>query len=247
VAHLSQKRDQFTYFDQQLGQPDWKGKYVLDFGGNTGNLLLDSPIEPAKYWCIDVIADAIEKGKREIPQAHWIWYDRYNISFHPEGSKTVEIPMIDQRFDYIFAYSVFTHTDVEEMRHLVQVLSAMLKPEGSLAFTFIDPHFRSWQKNYELEVRQCLSNFEWRLERSGVPQFEINLLLEKVKDVSWFRLAGTRDVYLEDEPLQSPQRYEGLPYHVFHTVPFMQAQFPNAQVLPPANGEMQHCCILRRK
>lgn len=247
MAHLSQKKDQFTYFDQQLGQPDWKGKYVLDFGGNTGNLLLDSPIEPDRYWCIDVIADAIEKGKREIPQAHWIWYDRYNISFHPGGSKTVEIPVIDQQFDYIFAYSVFTHTDVEEMRHLVQALSAMLKPNGALAFTFIDPHFRSWEKNYETKARQYFTNFEWRLERSGVSHAEINLLLEKIKDVPWFRLAGTRDVYLEDEPIHNPQCYEGLQYHVFHTSSFMQVQFPDAQILPPANEEMQHCCILRRE
>lgn len=246
MVHLSQKKDQFTYFDVQLGQPNWKGKHVLDFGGNTGNLLLDSPIEPANYWCIDVIADAIEKGKREIPQAHWIWYDRYNISFHPEGSKTADIPVIDQRFDYILAYSVFTHTDVEEMRHLVQALSALLKPGGSLAFTFIDPYFRSWEKTNEKE-RQYFTNFEWRLERSGVSHAEINLLLEKVKDAPWFRLAGTRDVYLEDEPIHHAQRYEGLEYHVFHTLPFMLAQFPDAQTLPPANGEMQHCCILRRR
>ena len=132
------------------------------------------------------------------------------------------------------------------MRHLVQALSAMLKPEGSLAFTFIDPHFRSWEKNYEMEARQYFTNLEWRLERSGVPRAEINLLLEKVKDVPWFRLAGTCDVYLEDEPLHCPQCYEGLAYHGFHTLPFMQAQFPDAQILPPANGEMQHCCILRR-
>ena len=247
MVHLSQKKDQFTYFDLQLGQPDWKGKHVLDFGGNTGNLLHDSPINPARYWCVDVIADAIDQGKREIPQAHWIWYDRYNISFHPEGSKTVEIPVIDQQFDYILAYSVFTHTDVEEMRHLVRALTAMLKPQGALAFTFIDPHYRSWEKNYEM--RECQypgTNFEWRLERSGVDRAEINLLLEKVKDVPWFRVAGTRDIYLEDETISDPQRYEGLQYHVFHTVPFMQAQFPDARILPPANGEMQHCCIVGR-
>jgi len=246
VVHLSQKKNQFTYFDLQLGQPDWKGKHVLDFGGNTGNLLQDSPIEPARYWCIDVISDAIKKGRREIPQAHWIWYDRYNISFHPEGSKTVEIPVIEQRFDYILAYSVFTHTDVKEMQHLVQALTGMLKPEGVLAFTFIDPHYRSWEKEIK-DDQHSGTNFEWRLERSGVSRAEINLLLERVKDVPWFRLASTRDIYLEDQPIPDPQRYEGLAYHVFHTLPFMQAQFPGAQILPPANDEMQHCCILRHK
>jgi len=134
------------------------------------------------------------------------------------------------------------------MRHLIQALTGMLKPEGVLAFTFIDPHYRSWEKNGGMTERQYFgTNFEWRLERSGVSRAEINPLLEKIKDVPWFRLAGTRDVYLEDEPIPDPQRYEGLEYHVFHTLPFMQAQFPGALILPPANGEMQHCCILGRE
>jgi hypothetical protein len=247
VAHLSQKKEQFRYFDLQLEYPDWKGKHVLDFGGNIGNLLQDSPIDVSRYWCIDVIAEAIEKGRRELPQAHWLWYNRYNISFHPGGSKTAEIPAIDQRFDYILAYSVFTHIDVEEMHHLIQALMPLLRPEGALAFTFIDPHYRSWQKNYGPDHdRYFGTNFEWRLERSGLAQAEINLLMDKIRDASWFRLAGSRDVYLEDEPIPDPRRYEGLAYHVFHTQPFMQAQFPGARILPPANCEMQHCCILRR-
>ena len=36
MAHFS---IQFTYFDKQLGHPDWTGKMVLDFGGNRGSFL----------------------------------------------------------------------------------------------------------------------------------------------------------------------------------------------------------------
>ena len=36
------KFGQVHYFDQQLGHPDWTAKTVLDFGGNQGNLLVDS-------------------------------------------------------------------------------------------------------------------------------------------------------------------------------------------------------------
>lgn len=249
MPHISQKLGQFSYFDTQLGQPVWQGKHVLDFGGNVGNFLKESAIDIEKYWCLDVSLEAIEKARREVPEAHWIWYDRYNISFHPRGSKTAEIPELDQQFDYILAYSVFTHIDVDEMKHSVEVLLSMLKPGGMLAFTFIDPHYRSWEKNGQsLQEKYSGNNFEWRLNRTSTPggQVDIAMLLQKVQTARWFRLAGDRDVYLEDEPIPEPERYEGRQYHVFHTREFMQEQFPAAQILPPVNNEMQHCCILSR-
>jgi hypothetical protein len=66
MTFISKKLGQFPYFDQQLGQPDWRGKRVLDFGGNIGNLLRheSSTIDHDKYWCIDVSKDAIEFGKQ---------------------------------------------------------------------------------------------------------------------------------------------------------------------------------------
>lgn len=246
MVHLSQKKGQFAYFDMQLSDPDWRGRHVLDFGGNIGNLLQDSEIEAEKYWCIDVSPEAIEKGRREVPGAHWIWYDRYNISFHPRGSKTAELPKLNQQFDYILAYSVFTHIDVAEMKQLLASLLSILKPGGSLAFTFIDPHYRSWEKNYaSAQEKYSGTNLEWRLERSSVSRADVDLLLKKVKDVPWFRLCGDKDVYLEDEPISKPERYEGLQYHVFHTQKFIEKEFPGGKILPPANYEMQHCCILR--
>ena len=41
MPHISQKYGQFQYFDIQLGHPVWRGKYVIDFGGNAGNILKD--------------------------------------------------------------------------------------------------------------------------------------------------------------------------------------------------------------
>ncbi len=245
MPHLSQKFGQFAYFDKQLGGPDWREKQVLDFGGNVGNFLKESGIDPEKYWCIDVLPEAIAQARREMPEAHWIWYDRYNISFHPQGSKTAPLPDLGRRFDYILAYSVFTHTDVDEMRHIVKSLALLLKPEGLLAFTFIDPHARPWETNGAAEPQPCPgTNLEWRLARLGASRNHINTVLQKVKGASWFRLAGEGDVYLENEPIPEPARYEGRQYHVFHTPELMRQRFPSAKILPPVNDEMQHCCIL---
>lgn len=239
---------QFAYFDIQLGQPAWKGKRILDFGGNVGNLLSESSIDAEKYWCIDVSREAIEKGSLNIPEAHWLWYDRYNISFHPTGSRTAEIPDLGHRFDLILAYSVFTHTDMDETRLLAGRLLSRLEPDGVMAFTFIDPHYRSWERQ-GLSPREAYpgNNLEWRLDRLGVYRSRADLaaLLERVKGARWFRLAGDGDLYVEDEPIPEPERYEGRQYHVFHMCDFIREQFSKAEILPPVNGEMQHCCVLR--
>ena len=52
APHLSNAYGQFAYFDAQLGHPDWRGKTVLDFGGNQGNLLETPgcPIDERDYW-----------------------------------------------------------------------------------------------------------------------------------------------------------------------------------------------------
>src|SRR6202142_2488925 len=113
MSHVSRKMGQLAYFNVQLGHPQWQRKYVLDFGGNAGNILNTSQpvIDEERYWCLDVSADGIAEGRRAHPKGHFILYDRYNISFNPGGSKSVDIPPLGEHFDYILAYSVFTHLD----------------------------------------------------------------------------------------------------------------------------------------
>ena len=122
------KSSQFDYFDEQLEHPDWRGKPVLDFGGSKGNLLLDllCGIREEDYYCLDVIREAIEEGRRLFPAAHWFHYDRYNCSFNPEGVVDLPVPDFGVEFDFILAYSVFTHTTFEEMKELICQLRARL-------------------------------------------------------------------------------------------------------------------------
>ena len=88
------KVGRFSYYDQQLDYPDWSRKMVLDFGGNEGNLLLDHncTIRPENYYCIDVLKEALEEGRKRFPRAHWVHYNRYNCSFNPEGIEGLPIP-----------------------------------------------------------------------------------------------------------------------------------------------------------
>jgi hypothetical protein len=241
MSHVSRKYGQFTYFDRQLGHPGWRAKRVLDFGGNNGNILRAANCEISEelYWCLDVSADGLAEGQRDFPKAHWIWYDRHNIEFHPSGSRSAALPRFEQAFHYILAYSVFTHVDLAEMHETAGQLLSMLVPGGALAFTFIDPHFHSWPGEYSG------NNLAWRLDRMGPRvRSESDAMQSQVRDWPAFTLIGD-DLYQGAGAVPHPERYRGREYHVFHTADFMQQQFPAAEILPPANYEMQHCCILR--
>ena len=250
MAFLSTKTGQFTYFAQQLGEANWRGKNVLDFGGNVGNILRDpnSTIDHERYWCLDVVRESIEKGKAEFPLAHWIFYDRYCFFFNPSGVAQLDLPPLEQLFDYIVAYSVFTNTPRGDMLQLVQQLEQRLAPHGALAFTFIDPHHHSWPDRYRG------NNLVWRLEREiflegekgNTLEIDVRALSERAQDSPWFVLVNGEDLYLETEdvPAYPPERQRT--YHTFYTVEYMKSLFPHATILAPANDEMQHCCVIRK-
>lgn len=226
------KSTQFAYFDEQLDRPDWTNKLVLDFGGNKGNLLRDPScvIAHQNYYCLDVVSDAIEEGRRTFPDAHWIHYDRYNRSFNPEGVHELPVPDLGLRFDFILAYSVFTHTTFEEMKDLVAQLENLLAPGGALAFTFIDPHWRS--------------NLEWRLRRSHAPT--VHDLVAAASAADWCSLVNGSELYVNSNGPWNLSVETCATYNVYYTELFLRREFPRADVRPPVNGEMQHCAILRK-
>lgn len=223
------KATQFAYFDEQLDHPDWIGKRVLDFGGNKGNLLLDPActIRHQDYYCLDVISAAIEEGRKTFPDAHFIHYDRYNCSFNPDGVRELPAPDLGVKFDFILAYSVFTHTTFEEMKDLVAQLQKRLAPDGSLAFTFIDPHWNG--------------NLRWRLEKHN-PRDRVASLLNR--EMQWCSLVNGRELFVNDSGSWSARAEDCVTYNVYYTEEFMRAQFPHAMIKKPVNDEMQHCCEL---
>ena len=227
------KATQFAYFNEQLKYPEWHDKLVLDFGGNKGNLLLDPActIQQANYYCLDVIREAIDAGRETFPDAHWFHYDRYNRSFNPEGVVDLPVPDLGVRFDYILAYSVFTHTTFEEMQELVAQLQTFLAPGGALAFTFIDPHYRE--------------NLRWRLEQSGASN--IDRLVKEAAPANWCALVNGTELYINDNGPWNIDPQTCATYNVYYSEQFFRRVFPRARVEQPIAGEMQHCAILRKE
>ena len=250
MAFLSTKKGQFTYFALQLGESDWRGKNVLDFGGNIGNILRDPncTIDQDRYWCLDVVKESIEAGKAAFPQSHWLHYDRYCFFFNPDGAQSLKLPPLDVAFDYIVAYSVFTNTSRTDMFDLVSQLESKLSPGGALAFTFIDPYYHSWPDRYRE------NNLVWRLEREIFLEKEkgnhldidVARLVENARDAQWFVLVNGEDLYLETEQIGEYEPEQQRTYHMFYSVDYMRSLFPRATILPPVNDEMQHCCVIRK-
>ena len=94
---------------------------ILDYGGNRGNLLYNSNsmIQEENYTSVDITLDCIEAGKKEFPNAEFIYYNCYNYMYNHNGIYDLPFPNITNK-DYIFAYSVFSHTDFNTMLKTVQ-------------------------------------------------------------------------------------------------------------------------------
>lgn len=244
MTHISTKFGQFRYFDAQLRHPQWKGKHVLDFGGNVGNILRaeECTIDEERYWCLDVSRDAIARGRRDRPRALWMFYDRHNDCFNPDGRRGLPLPDLSQRFDYILAYSVFTHIVPSEMRRLVADLVALLNDDGVLAFSFIDPFFHSWPGEYAGD------NFRWRLDRINAAGLKVDVALaaRTVRGAPWFVLTDDASVWVATERLPVLPWNPGRSFHVYHASEFIAGLYPQAEILPPAHRDMQHCCVMRK-
>ena len=237
---VSTRRTQFGYFDTVLEQPVWKGRKILDFGGNVGTFLASAGdnIDHEDYWSIDLNLDVVEQGQRTYPRAHFSHYNRYSSQYNPNGIRYLPIPDCGVKFDIILAFSVFTHTDRSEMVELVNSLRSMVAPAGMLAFTFDDPRY---DRSIFDPERPPGSPVRWHLESRGTEDI--------IERAQWYILIND-DLYVEpgDEFCQQTRAGDPLEsYCSFFTVDYITSLFPDATVLPPVSPEWQHCCILKNK
>lgn len=117
ILHPREKNtNRFHLFEQLF--PDFKNKdKLLDFGGNRGNLLYFSNgvISEENYTSVDVSLPSIHAGSEEFPNATFVYYDRWNSMYNHVGRNELNFPDVDKKQDYIFSFSVFTHTDFKEL------------------------------------------------------------------------------------------------------------------------------------
>jgi SAM-dependent methyltransferase len=260
MSFVSAAPEHLTYFDLLLDRPNWEDAKVLDFGGNRGITLTAGRIRESNYWCVDVSLDAIDQGRRDYPNAHWIFYNRYNFHFNPTGIEKLPIPLEGRSFDYILAYSVFTHTSKAEMIELVESLRGLLADDGRLAFAFIDPHL-VLPNGYSSVLRDSSvlrehhppTNLGLRLEKikEGDPSLPVQQRLRQASGCDWCTLINDGDLYLGPEEKINHHIQTKTLYDTFCTASYMSQIFPDATIVPspadydPQGTELQHCCILK--
>ena len=137
------------YLQKATGIDNFSSFDVLDWGGNHGNLLKDE-FKPKTYTCVDVDAQGILLGKKDHPQANWL-YRKKHIPVYKNTTancisdlqsaliKDFDSNDFKESFDLIFAYSVFTHDTVEEMENELVLLRDLLRPNGIICASYIDP------------------------------------------------------------------------------------------------------------
>jgi 2-polyprenyl-3-methyl-5-hydroxy-6-metoxy-1,4-benzoquinol methylase len=131
---LIDKFPSFLYFKKYV-QCDLNTQ-ILDFGSNWGNYISSNPgvFDNKNYTGIDIDQEAIDEGKGLFPEATWIWYNRYNPVYNPTGEQV--LPELNQKFDLIISYSVFTHMSLEDMLEILDYLFEQLNPGGTICFSY---------------------------------------------------------------------------------------------------------------
>ena len=132
---LFKKLDTFSIFDQFVD--DYKDKKILDFGGNRGNLLSYShgAIKEENYTCLDVGKDALEHLASKHIDVNTIHWNRYHPTYNPDGDPNEPFPKTEH-YDIVFANSVFTHMEINEMLYCLEELKSI---SDTVYFTYIDP------------------------------------------------------------------------------------------------------------
>jgi len=156
--------NRYSLFNEIFG--DTTNSTVLDFGGSSGNLLYFShnKIKQENYTCIDIVKEAIESGNEEFSQATFIHNNRYNWMYNHLGNDNLIFPDINKKQDYIWAYSVFSHTDLNEFIETVKWLMTFDYKKIAVSFLTFN-EMLEWAYNKRLnEYGKCIdirnSNFQ---------------------------------------------------------------------------------------
>ncbi len=129
--------DVSSYFRRFLGS--FSGKRVLDWGCNHSNFLrYSNDINHEKYVGVDLSSELIQKCQNTYPDADFRYYQHFNWQYN-HSLKEGSWPLIESDFfDYIFCFSVYTHTDFQELASSIGLLKKHLKPGGKLLITYYD-------------------------------------------------------------------------------------------------------------
>jgi len=114
-----------------------KDKKILDWGCKTGGLLFfsEGEIKQENYTGVDVSNKSLKVLEDIFPRAKTIHYDRYNNMYNHNGKEYCSWCLND-KYDVIFSFSVFTHTSFTEFKDVFDRHKEHLNEGGILVHTF---------------------------------------------------------------------------------------------------------------
>ena len=110
-------------------------KKILDYGCNHANFLCFG--FQGDYTGLDIDKTIIERNKQQYPQYNWIYYNEQNNQYNPTINEIAAWPL-NENYDVICAFSVFTHCSFEYKRKVINKLKSHLNNKGKLLVTYID-------------------------------------------------------------------------------------------------------------
>lgn len=144
---------------------------VLDVGCGIGRMaipLSDYLTPPGSYEGFDIVKQGIDWCQHEVTSRfsnfHFQLADVYNSHYHPTGQYQAyeyRFPFEDNRFDFVFLTSVFTHMPVRETTHYIAEISRVLKPGGRCFATFF---LLNEESRKLMTGEQSHRNFQYELE-----------------------------------------------------------------------------------
>jgi SAM-dependent methyltransferase len=154
-----------------------KDDYVIDVGCGSGRLAKPlSQYLSGKYLGIDVVPDLIDYARLLVGRPDW----RFEIA---EG---LRIPELDGRADMVCFFSVFTHLLHEQSYVYLQEAMRVLKPGGTIIFSFLEfsipSHWAVFEKNVtDINDSHPLNMF---MSRDGIEAWakHLDLQIEAIHD-----------------------------------------------------------------
>ncbi|GAB3880756.1 class I SAM-dependent methyltransferase [Spirosoma agri] len=144
---------------------------VLDVGCGIGRMaipLTNYLTAQGSYEGFDIVEQGIAWCQRMVtprfPGFHFQLADVYNSHYHPQGryqAHEYRFPFEDNRFDFVFLTSVFTHMPVRETAHYLAEISRVLKPGGRCFATFF---LLNEESRTLMVTEQSTYNFQYELE-----------------------------------------------------------------------------------
>jgi SAM-dependent methyltransferase len=108
---------------------------ILDYGCGNGNLIDWGKIRKEQYTGFEIEKSAYEYCTYTYPDFNFIYQDIYSPVYNKNGKQ--DFPELTEKYDVIFAYSVFTHTTYEYFLQCMNIFKSHLNEGGYILCSMI--------------------------------------------------------------------------------------------------------------